>query len=386
MLGDCPHPKVEETMKRLQRTGNQAARCRFYTGNPGFTLVEMLVVISIIGVLAGLVTVAAMAAKRAANRALITTDLSQLYASLQTFRNKYGAYPPDGTVYPSFPEYDANHNGIPDEFERFFQTAFPRANLMSELDILKNKCNISGTGYSMFFVDPNNENVSFYTPQTAMAFWLGGMPEDVVDNIKNPNPNFVPNPKSPLIGFSKNPINPLTDTASTSRIVYFDFKGEYLRNPSSATATSYLFRAYLPPVKIATEEPYIYFRAEPGQRGYEYFVSPLKTTAVQNKMKASRDLNMNPIARPYYDTRTNAFVNRSDCQVLCAGLDGLFFTNNPSTGSPLGLRDLRFLAFPGGMDGAVTRSPFNFSLLHYDNANRDDQANFVNGAIGDAGP
>jgi prepilin-type N-terminal cleavage/methylation domain-containing protein len=345
-------------MKRLQRISN-----------PGFTLVEMLVVISIIGILAGLVTVGAMAAIKAAKRALITTELSQLDMGLQNFRSKFNAYPPDGSIYKNLDAtlYDADGNGIPDEFEQFFRTAFPNALLYDaangktgELDILKTKYGVTGKGYDMFFIDPQTK-APLYTPQTAMVFWLGGMPEDP----RNPN--------STLIGFSNNRINPLSDTTSTSRLgpFYDAFKPENLRNPPNAT-TSLLFRAYLAPVKTSTEEPIVYFRAEPGQRGNEYYVAG--TVGNNPRMKAAHDMNNNVI-RPYYDTRSSAFVNRSSFQILCAGLDGQFFTNNPTVtaANP----DNRFLAFPTGVAGG------NANLLPYDNANLDDQTNFIKGTIGD---
>jgi prepilin-type N-terminal cleavage/methylation domain-containing protein len=62
----------------------------------GFTLIEMLVVITIIGILAGLVTAAALAARRAAKNATIVAELKGgLDAACVEYKNQFGEYPPD---------------------------------------------------------------------------------------------------------------------------------------------------------------------------------------------------------------------------------------------------------------------------------------------------
>jgi len=60
-----------------------------------FTLVELLVVITIIGILAGLITAAAVNARRAAKRAVIRTEISELEMAIEKYKTEYGEYPPD---------------------------------------------------------------------------------------------------------------------------------------------------------------------------------------------------------------------------------------------------------------------------------------------------
>jgi prepilin-type N-terminal cleavage/methylation domain-containing protein len=71
-----------------------------------FTLVELLVVISIIAVLAGMVVGLAPAAGRAMRLSRVKGELAQLVTAIDQYKAKYGHYPPDnvdaatGMVYP----------------------------------------------------------------------------------------------------------------------------------------------------------------------------------------------------------------------------------------------------------------------------------------------
>jgi prepilin-type N-terminal cleavage/methylation domain-containing protein len=60
-----------------------------------FTLVELLVVVVIIGILSSLVTVGVMSAVQAANRSKIAMEMHQITLALETYKNKFGEYPPD---------------------------------------------------------------------------------------------------------------------------------------------------------------------------------------------------------------------------------------------------------------------------------------------------
>jgi prepilin-type N-terminal cleavage/methylation domain-containing protein/prepilin-type processing-associated H-X9-DG protein len=66
----------------------------------GFTLVEMLVVIAIIGILAGLVLSAAAAARGAAAAAQCQSNLKQLGLAILQYRDTYGSYPQYRAEYP----------------------------------------------------------------------------------------------------------------------------------------------------------------------------------------------------------------------------------------------------------------------------------------------
>ena len=68
----------------------------------GFTLVEMLVVIGIIGVLAALLLPAVMMAVNAARRASIATDIAELDKAVESYREKRQDYPPNFRDYAAF--------------------------------------------------------------------------------------------------------------------------------------------------------------------------------------------------------------------------------------------------------------------------------------------
>lgn len=60
----------------------------------GFTLVELLVVITIIGVLAALITPAVFQARRTAQISAIKAEIDLLHMAMMHYKNEYGSFPP----------------------------------------------------------------------------------------------------------------------------------------------------------------------------------------------------------------------------------------------------------------------------------------------------
>ena len=164
----------------------------------GFTLVEMLTVIAIIGILAALMSGAMVAVRARVQKAAISAELKQLEMALEAYKTTYGEYPPDGT--------DANM------VRRHLAKAYPRA---------------------------TNLPIPAVKPENALVFWLGG---PVVDGRP--------------IGFSKNPTNPELTGKSTNTprsTPLYDF------NPAQFGTISMPFATY---TSKTGGSPYVYFRAK----------------------------------------------------------------------------------------------------------------------------
>jgi prepilin-type N-terminal cleavage/methylation domain-containing protein len=77
----------------LVRPASRRAACP----RGGFTLVELLVVITIIGLLMAMMTSAVFDAYRAVQRSRHVSEISKLSQGMESYKEKFGAYPPDGT-------------------------------------------------------------------------------------------------------------------------------------------------------------------------------------------------------------------------------------------------------------------------------------------------
>jgi prepilin-type N-terminal cleavage/methylation domain-containing protein len=64
------------------------------SGARGFTLVEVLIVICILGVLMGLLVPTLVGARQRASITAVKTELNQLKAALEAYNSKFGDYPP----------------------------------------------------------------------------------------------------------------------------------------------------------------------------------------------------------------------------------------------------------------------------------------------------
>ena len=67
-------------------------------GMPGFTLIEMLVVIGVIGILAAMVVALAPAAMRKRLDSRAQTELTQLISAIEAYKAKKGFYPPSNPI------------------------------------------------------------------------------------------------------------------------------------------------------------------------------------------------------------------------------------------------------------------------------------------------
>ncbi len=319
-----------------------------------FTLVELLMVVVIIGILAGLIVGAANMARIYAKKVVIHSEITQLEQSLNSFKTTYGEYPLDG--------FQGTTVGDTQGLKRFLLRAFPRLN-MTDADIGILAANL--------------------TPDVALAFWLGG--------INNSGKNDA------LAGFFADPSRPFlheADAQNARKDAFFKFdpaRLEYVRtvtfrdlsytyiDSSGATRTNVvtfkLYRYYPTSGTFDSSAPYMYYRAAKlpaSNNEYTRQVNIISGGTPATPTVTSTNPGFVRYPRPYGDCSqaTHVWVKADSFQILSCGLDGHFGLGN---------------AYPSGV--APSTNPLG--LVSYQptatdpNYNADDITNFCDGTLGD---
>lgn len=341
----------------------------------GFTLVEMLVVIVIIGILAGLITGAALQARVTAKNYVIFQEIKQLEVALNEYKNKYGDYPPDFTDTTAV--------------TRHLAKAFPRYPAGDYLDPLGNKVSAPGPGILLrwqFNLKAANIDYASLDPSTAIVIWLGGIPSF------DPGTGKV----TALNGFCLDPANPFSITAGNQTApLYPSFALSRLKSLGTTLRTV----QYLPDNGNESSEPYVYFRP-----GYYTLAGPpplpdvdMSVTPPRLKTKSWTSAVTTAVVRPYWDAEqiglldvrfagnptgyqtylqqfssANAlWVNPTTFQILSPGLNGSYWGGLPEL-QPAN-------AFLTGSSTAALSGT-------YTQAQYDDITNFSDGTLGNKKP
>ncbi|MBC8874421.1 MAG: type II secretion system protein [Planctomycetes bacterium] len=297
----------------------------------GFTLVEMLVVVAIIGILAAILvpTLYGVVIRGRENR--IAQELNQLHMQVEAYKQKFGDYPPD------FVDMRI--------VERHLRKAFPR----------------------------HQENLqAFFTargvpdPSEALVFWLGSLKND--------------------------PRKPLTGSGEVNKL--FDFKEEQLRDldgdgwlsyvPKDAPEAPYVYfdsRSYnagypgLPdpsnpsPATLSSAPLCRYVASNPNDVVYPYQIERPNRgpDAHFGPVQSQFPPPPNPVS-PLYNRE---WVNPTTYQIISAGLDGEFgpdpYNPDPTTGQ------LKHKVFPAP-ETAYPVADYNWGEADWDNI-----ANFSDG-------
>ncbi len=234
-----------------------------------FTLVELLVVITIIGILVALTIPAVTAVRVRARIAAINVELNQLDMACKSFKERFGKYPPDFA--------DEDRAIAAEQVRRFIAKAFPR-------------CRRLPADFQAADLPPE------YNAGSALIFWLGGNTDAT----------------GTYIGFSADPANPFDvdasglplATKSTSRIKpFFDFNRTKITTPTGSLPT------YWPGGVVINAADYlagfVYFRAENKDYTGKTFMAASGRTALRDGRVSGT-----PWASP------------SSFQIRCCGIDG----------------------------------------------------------------
>lgn len=244
----------------------------------GFTLVEMLVVIVIIGILMGILLVAVGPVRRSAYNFAINSEIKELEGGINDFKTKFGFFPPS--------EFDFDADGTSD-----------LSTDAEDLDTFKQY---------LRRIAPNHEQ----TDAQITTWWT-----DVGSALDNDSILVFW-----LSGLKKNAQYPLTDSTGVAydgfangddpeNYIFFNFDGGQLVAGNNARVRRYLQR------RIG-DQPYVYFDWQ------RYASAECSVTDI--------DSTTTPITHDIYPYRTNPvgvaspYYNPDSFQIIAAGVDSVF--------------------------------------------------------------
>lgn len=238
----------------------------------GFTLVELIVVIAIIAVLAGILVVALSGAWFTGRQAQNTHDIRQLEIAVQAFKTKYGIYPPS-KIYLAPTRAAINTGDGSGESLGYLTRIWPRLSATATIDWS------GGAGYA-----------GWLDGDQCLVFFLGGIPDQTTPGC---------------LGFGTDPTNPTNFTNGSSPPL-FDFAANRLFKRAGSP-----FYSYMDIYGNAADpsQPFVYFSSGKRSNGYEAGLA--QVIAGLN--------NVRPYQRP-----AGRYLNPNTFQIISAGPDRIF--------------------------------------------------------------
>jgi prepilin-type N-terminal cleavage/methylation domain-containing protein len=275
-----------------------------------FTLVEILVVIAVISILAALVTVAVAGAMRAAKRAAIGTEMSQIAMALDLYKAEFGEYPPD-----MFDD-EALVRHVRKRWPRLDWTSVdtlvltPKPGSWGGMSLTQQRAWLIREAISIAYTNAYGSPVDFrgtnpFTPLGALALWLGGFP----------------NADGKLSGFGADPTNPF-DLTHRCDVVFLDWEvgnGKNIRIVNFGTGSVPVIGNEIQSVFV----PIVYFRGRSDGGPSAYRLDATGTGPVKQI-----DVPGCGWCVPYADMlnsdSTIRWKNPTTYQLIHPGLDGTF--------------------------------------------------------------
>lgn len=335
------------------------------SGRRGFTLVELLIVIAIISVLISLISAAVWRSLVTANRVRNRSEVAQLTAAMETFKSRFGFYPPSrihlAEVLSAYPQAAIQGSLDYDSVQTLLRM-FPKAGTTW-----------SGTGINWGGRKPNDPPVNtILEGDQCLVFFLGGIPD-----------NFSGAPNS--TGFSTNPLDPSYHIlhGGDTTPPFFEFDSSRLVRaaglvtpPGQGAPRDQRFFSYLDTYRL---RPYAYFSSGNSRNDYNRYFKAFKNSDCRSLLvdpnsailgtvwpyaEAVAKLNNQVPTRPTY-------IKPDSFQIISAGADGLFGPGTVINGV-LPQKDvwLGDRTFPAGAGYANGEPGF------------DDQSNFRESSLG----
>lgn len=376
---------------------------------PGFTLVELLVVMVVIAMMLALLVPAIMGSVRKANNARTTMEINGMAQALQNFRSLYGSYPPSQIALVEDGNYSLSNLGAFGPLQARSVSAlrqfWPRLPISTSGPAVSKTSNVPGS-FLDFDGDRNNsgDQVFVLSGHQCLVFFLGGLSQ------KTANGGLV------VTGFARNPANPFIAAADAAnrQEPFYDFNNSRIQPDPKALAPQ--FPAFLDPLGGGFDPNlpgfYVYFSAY-GGAGYDpddvnfsggevdasnnpilgAFMTPNDVLGVR-PVTARPDWVSSPYPNPYLndlpipvsgnkpnpaDTRMRAYQNGQTFQIISPGYDrqyGIGGEYNPSRNATM------FLPFTSAYQQANAAVTGQSLELNVRQAEADNLTNFATGPIG----
>ncbi len=283
----------------------------------------MLVVITIIGVLAGLITAAGVAAIGQANRTTIRMDIGQLETALHAYEKKFGDFPPDFARI----DRDSSKAIVLHHLRKVFPRYILSGSATDQWTQFEDDVNRYASAFNLTL------DVNELSPAEAMVFWLGGLPDET----------------GRLIGFSADPANPFG--AGGSRLdPMFEFDETRLFDADVTNASNWL--AYKSE-NVEGPVPYVYFcvRRHPRNGNLQYEFTP---AGGGGSSLLSWNAGSSGTCVPYCVRGRGDWNKPKSFQIISPGMDGLF--GNPRRPSDFRSSATGQLFTPGDYDNITNFS------------------------------